>query len=72
MLQLLRYHELKSFGVPFSKSHIYFLMSRNVFPRPIKLSANTVAWVREDIENWISEKITASRVDENIEIGDVA
>ena len=62
MSQLLSYKDLKTFGVRYSKSHLYYLMSNNKFPRPAKLSANTVAWIREDIENWINEKIKVHRI----------
>jgi len=66
MKPLLAYADLKPAGIPYSKSHLYYLMNRNEFPRPIKLSINTIAWVREDIENWINEKIKAHR-QENVE-----
>lgn len=55
--KLLSFNELKTLGVKYSKSHLYYLMSRGLFPKPLNLSANTVAWIREDIENWVNEKI---------------
>lgn len=69
MLQLLSYNDLKNFGIRYSKSHLYYLMNRNEFPRPVKLSANTIAWDRDDIQIWIDEKIKAHRISENHETG---
>lgn len=58
---LVRYPDLKPLGIPFSKSHIYHLMQLEEFPRPIRLTANTVAWLREEVEDWINKKILAQR-----------
>jgi prophage regulatory protein len=69
MQQLLSYNDLKAFGIPYSKSHLYYLMNRDEFPRPVKLSANTVAWDRDDVQMWIDEKIKSHRISENQEAG---
>ncbi|MHB1221274.1 MAG: helix-turn-helix transcriptional regulator [Gammaproteobacteria bacterium] len=61
MQRLLSYNDLKTLGIPYSKSHLYYLMNHAKFPRPIKLTANTVAWAREDIEEWINKKIELSK-----------
>lgn len=55
--KFLEYHELKSLGVPYSKSHLYHLMKEDKFPSPINLSDNTVRWLQTDIEKWIKEKV---------------
>lgn len=45
----------------FSRSAIYKLVARNEFPRPINIGVRAVAWPEEEIERWLSERISASR-----------
>ena len=44
-----------------SRSSIYCMMEKNEFPRPIKLSERSVAWVYDEIQAWLNDKITSSR-----------
>ena len=39
-----------------SRASVYRLIQDNVFPKPIKLSTRSVAWVVSDIEDWIQSK----------------
>ncbi|MBE0472038.1 MAG: AlpA family transcriptional regulator [Methyloprofundus sp.] len=41
-----------------SKSHIYLLASKGDFPKPIKLGERSVAWVQEEVETWIENRIS--------------
>ena len=43
-----------------SRSSIYNMMKMNEFPRPVKLSERSVAWVYEEIQTWLNEKIASS------------
>lgn len=43
-----------------SRSTIYLLISKGNFPKQIKLGERAVGWVDEDINKWISQKITQS------------
>lgn len=45
-----------------SKSTIYLLISKNKFPRPIKLTEKTTAWLVSDINQWLLERIAASKI----------
>lgn len=47
--------------VGLSRSTIYLLMSKNEFPAQISLGDRAVGWLEEDIQNWLAEKIEASR-----------
>lgn len=48
-------------AVGLSRSTIYLLISKNEFPAPISLGERAVGWLEEDIENWLAEKVEASR-----------
>lgn len=45
----------------FSRSAIYKLVARNEFPRPINIGVRAVAWPEDEIERWLSDRISASR-----------
>ena len=50
--------ELKSiYGVPYSFAHIARLEAAGQFPKRIRLGACRVAWVAEEVETWIDERI---------------
>ena len=54
--------ELKSlYGVPYSFAHIARLEIAGQFPKRIKLGACRVAWIAEEVDDWIEERI-ANRV----------
>lgn len=59
--KLLYYRDLKGLGIPFSRSHLYVLMRDNKFPQAMKLTENKIAWLREEIDTWIQDKIDAHR-----------
>jgi prophage regulatory protein len=47
--------------IKLSRSTIYLLISKGKFPSPISLGERAVGWLEEDVENWLKEKIEASR-----------
>lgn len=42
-------------GLP--RSTLYYYIKRNLFPKPVNIGVRSVAWVKEDVESWIREKI---------------
>jgi prophage regulatory protein len=46
-----------------SRTHIYRLESKGRFPRRIRLTEATTAWVESEIQQWCAERIAASRGD---------
>lgn len=40
-----------------SRSTVYRFMSAGGFPMKVELGGNSVAWVKSEVEEWISEKI---------------
>jgi prophage regulatory protein len=50
--------ELKSvYGVPYSFAHIARLEVAGQFPMRVRLGACRVAWVAEEVDEWIEERI---------------
>jgi len=47
-----------------SRSSIYLMISKNDFPSQILLGERTIGFVEQDINNWIDERIKASRPSE--------
>ena len=50
--------ELKTvYGVPYSFAHIARLEAAGLFPKQVRLGACRVAWIAEEVQNWIDERI---------------
>ena len=58
--KLLRLPEVKA-TTGLSKSTIYARISEGTFPKQIPLGPRLVVWVEADIQNWISEQVSAAR-----------
>jgi prophage regulatory protein len=58
--KLLRLPQVKA-TTGLSKSSIYARISEGTFPKQISLGQRLVVWVESDIQNWISEQVTAAR-----------
>jgi prophage regulatory protein len=43
------------------RSSIYAKMEAGVFPKPIKLSERSVAWLEHEVQGWLESRISASR-----------
>ena len=60
--RLVRLPEVKDrMGIAKSKTRIYDLMQQGQFPRPIQLGPHSVAWIEEEVIQWINSRIEASR-----------
>ena len=57
---ILRLPEVKK-TTGLSRSTIYSRISRGTFPRPVNLGARAVGWVEAEIEEWLRQRIEASR-----------
>jgi prophage regulatory protein len=58
--QLLRLPQVKA-TTGLSKSTIYARIAEGTFPKQIPLGPRLVVWVESDIQNWISEQVSAAR-----------
>ncbi len=46
-----------------SRSAIYRLVATGDFPKPVRPSKATTAWVSHDVDQWIGDRIRAARGD---------
>ena len=44
-----------------SRSSIYQKVAEGTFPKPIRLSAQSVGWLSHEIDEWTEQRIRASR-----------
>jgi len=58
--QLLRLPQVKA-TTGLSKSTIYARIAEGTFPKQIPLGPRLVVWVESDIQNWITEQVSAAR-----------
>lgn len=42
-----------------SRSMIYQLIKEGLFPKPIKLGSRASAWITEEVEKWLEDRIKA-------------
>jgi prophage regulatory protein len=49
-----------------SRSTIYLFIEAGTFPRPINLGARSVGWISEEVDEWITDRI--SQRDKNQEV----
>lgn len=45
--------------VPYSRSTLYQLIAQGKFPKPINLGARAVAWVEDDVDKWMADRIAS-------------
>ena len=55
--RLIRLEEVKR-RTGFQKSSIYNRVAEGTFPRPVNLGARAVAWVEDEIQEWIDSRIS--------------
>ena len=58
--KLLRLPQVKA-TTGLSKSTIYARISVGTFPKQIPLGPRLVVWEESDIQNWISDQVSAAR-----------
>ncbi len=44
-----------------SRSGLYLKISKNIFPKPIKLSSRSVGWLEFEVNDWIDQRIKVTR-----------
>ena len=46
-----------------SRSTIYLRMSEGSFPRQVNLGSRAVGWLSSEIQQWVDERISSSRLE---------
>lgn len=65
MSQILKLPEVKRI-TGLSGSSVYRLISKSEFPKQIKLSSRSSGWIKSEVEQWLQERIEASRNDSEV------
>ena len=47
--------------IPYSQNHLRRLEAKGSFPKRIRIGANRIAWVREEIDSWIEARLNARK-----------
>lgn len=58
-MRMLRFHELKAKGVPWTRVHIMRLENAGKFPRRVPLAENSVVWIEEEVDAWLAGRVAA-------------
>ena len=46
-----------------SRSTIYLRLKEGQFPKPVSLGGRAVGWIEAEIQAWVEEQISSSRID---------
>jgi prophage regulatory protein len=49
--------------IPYSQNHLRRLEAQGSFPKRVRIGANRVAWVRQEIDQWIEARLNARNGD---------
>lgn len=60
-MQILRRAEVQV-RTGLARSSIYAAMAAGNFPKPVKLGVRSVGWIEGEIDQWLAERIAASRM----------
>jgi prophage regulatory protein len=60
-MRIYRFRDLRGAGVPFTRKHVRTLELLDQFPRRVAFGASTVAWVADEVDAWVEEKIRDRR-----------
>jgi len=45
--------------IPYSQNHLRRLEAAGDFPKRIRIGANRVAWLKDEVENWIADRVNS-------------
>jgi prophage regulatory protein len=45
--------------IPYSQNQLRRLEAQGTFPKRVRIGANRVAWVREEVDHWIAARLNA-------------
>jgi len=57
-MRLLDFKDLRSQkGIPYTRRHLQRKVAAKEFPQPISLSTHRIAWVEEEIDQWVADRV---------------
>ncbi len=56
-MKLLSEKDLRARGIKFTRQHRHRMIQAGKFPRPIKIGANTNAWLEFEVDDWLKDRI---------------
>jgi prophage regulatory protein len=56
-VKLLTYKELQILGIRYTRDHLRVKVAAGEFPRPINLSQSRIAWVEQEVLDWVSARV---------------
>lgn len=61
-MQVLRMPQVRELtGLP--RSTLYLYVKRSQFPKPVKLGVRTVGWIKEEVEQWLRQRMESRFID---------
>jgi prophage regulatory protein len=57
MARMLSHADLHDRGIKYSRQHLYRLINRELFPRPVKLGAGSNAWLESEIDEYLRDRV---------------
>lgn len=58
-MRVLCYEDLVAKGIKYRRQHLSRLMSENKFPQKINLGEGRIAWLENEIDDWLKAKVDA-------------
>lgn len=57
-MRVLSFTELRERkGIVWSRPHVGRMVRAGKFPRPLKIGEATTAWVEQEIDDWLTERV---------------
>ena len=44
--------------IPYSQNHLRRLEAQGAFPKRIRIGANRIGWIRQEIDSWIEARVS--------------
>lgn len=57
--RLITFDELRDYGVPHNRRHIYDLEIAGKFPKRVPIGENRIAWVEDEILKYVDQRVEA-------------
>ena len=45
--------------IPYSQNHLRRLEAKGQFPKRIRIGENRIAWLKDEVDSWIEERVNA-------------